>query len=243
MVRTRGRRHHADEIIQVGREWRELIAVVIGVDVGAALALARVAFHAHPEMFRRARERGANRSDAEQPDQFSTERAGVRRVPPAVTLRRIFLEETALVRQEVREHVFGHQPPEHAARIGQDVIPAQRGIEERLDPGPGRLRPAERGHHRKDLSQERWLTEGEIDIGGARGGVRRIGGRGDAEIGKVRGVDEPVIVACVARQDQHRVHGRLSSHGSAQEPAAIGPARCFFHTPWPYPGSSCSGPA
>ena len=179
--------------------------MIVGVDVGAPFALARVALHAHAEMLRRARDRGADRADAEQADLFPAQRPGRRLVPPAFALRSILVEEAPLVREQIREDVLGHQPAEDAARVRQRVVAAQRRIEQRLDAGPRRLNPFQRAQRRKHLPQERGLAEREVGVRAARRRVNRIDRRGDRKIGKGGG-DQAVIVARVAREDEERVH-------------------------------------
>jgi hypothetical protein len=218
MARLPGRRHDADQVVEIEREGDALAVhrtVKPRVHVGAVLAGARVALDGHAEVFRRARDRRADRPDAEQPNLLAAQRPRPRRVPPACRLRRVLLEEPAFVREEVGEDVFGHQPAEDAAGIGQDVVAAQCRIEQRFDARPRRLRPAHRGHRGHDLPQQRRLAEGQVVVAGTRGGVGGIARRRHLEIGQARGVNEAVIVARVARQDQQPVHAALS------------------HTPWP----------
>ena len=208
----------ADQIIEIRRERVALAvhrAVKPRVHVRAVLAGACVAFHTHAEVLRRARDCRADGADAKKPELPAPQRPGRRRIPAPGGLRCVLLEDPALVREEVREHVLGHQPAEDAARIGQDVVAAQRRIEQRLDAGPRRLRPAQRRHGGQHLSQERRLTERQVVLAGARRGVSGIARGRHLEIGQARGVNEAVIVARVARQDQQPVHAALSSHAVA----------------------------
>jgi hypothetical protein len=153
----RGRRcvrHDADEIIQVRRECGTVGAVEVRIDVRTAFAGARVAFHPHAEVPRGARQRGANRAHAEQADLLAAQRAGMRRIPGARRLRRPLLEDLPLARQQVAEDVFGHERSEHATGIGQQIVAAERWIEQRFDAGPRRLHPAQGGQTRQRLADQ-----------------------------------------------------------------------------------------
>ena len=79
------------------------------------------------------------------------------------------------MRQHVREDVFRHERAEDAARVGERVVAAQRGVEQRLDAGPRRLQPAERAQRGKNLTEERRLAEREIGVRAPRHGVGGIG--------------------------------------------------------------------
>ncbi len=63
-----------------------------------------------------------------------------------------------LMQQQVSENIFGHQPAEDPAGIGQQVIPAQGGVEQRLHTGVGGLHPAQvwqAGNHIPDQRRVR----------------------------------------------------------------------------------------
>lgn len=93
-------------------------------------------------MLRGARQRRADRADAQEPELLAAQRPRRRRIPAAFLLRRVLLEHTPLVHEQVPEHVLGHHPAEHAAGVGEHVIAPERRVEQRLDAGPCGLHPA-----------------------------------------------------------------------------------------------------
>ena len=100
---------------------------------------------------------------AEQADLLSAQRARRCRIPLARLLRRVLLEHPPLARDHVAEHVLGHLRPEHAARVGQDVVAPKRGIEQRLDTGPRRLHPFDPGQTRQCGADQRRFAEYHLE--------------------------------------------------------------------------------
>jgi len=192
VTRPGGVRHHADQVVEIRCERDSIGAMEVRVDIGTRFARARVSLHAHPEMFGRGSQRRANRSDAEQADLFPAQRAGRLRIPAAGLLRRVLLEHQALVREHVAEHVLGHQRAEDAARVGQDVIAAQRWIEQRFHAGPRGLHPFHVRQTRERRPDERWLAKHELErIRGRH--FSGIGHRRDVQIRQSARVDQPAI--------------------------------------------------
>ena len=169
----RGVWNDADDVVQIGGETGFVADVEKRVDVGTLPARARVALDRHPEVLRRSSQRGANRADAHEADCLAVQCAGWSRVPPALLLRLVFLDDAPLVREKITERVLGHQHAEHTACVRQDVIAPQQGIEQRLDARPRRLNPADRGQARQDSRNQRRLAEDEI------AGPRTVGKRAD----------------------------------------------------------------
>ena len=183
----------------------------VPVDVRTILTHASVAFYPQPEVLRRPRQFRANRSDAEQPDLLAAERARRRRIPAAGLLRLVFVEHPAFVRDQIAEHVLDHERAEHATRVGEDVIAADRWGEQRLDAGPRGLHPAHVWQARERRGDERRLAQHDVALARRSVETGKIGGKEQTQVRQIRRLDQAAIGRRVTGENEERVHDQLST--------------------------------
>ncbi len=94
-------------------------------------------------------------------------------------------EDAPLEQQQVGEDKLRHQGAVDVADVGEGVITAQAGLEQRLDAGPGGLRPAQVGQLVDHLAEQGWLAKGNFAV---RGVLESLGGIGGGEDGQPRQV-------------------------------------------------------
>ena len=154
---------------------------------------------------------GADGTHAQQAQAFAAQHAGEAVLPLPGLLGLPARQDAPLVQQQVGQNVLGHQRAEDAARIGQDIIPPQVGGQQRLNPGPGGLHPAQPGQARRQgfrfqrLGDQARLAEDDLEWRAARDGSRVRGGN-DGQVGQPGICQQALVFRGVFGEDQQMGH-------------------------------------
>lgn len=103
------------------------------------------------------------------------------------------LKNLSLVQKQISENVFRHQRAEDAARIGQDVIAAQSGIKQRLDPSPHGLNPLQVWKKRQHIVDEIRCAKNNFTV--------HAGRSDNVKFWQMCGFEQAQIFICFFRQE------------------------------------------